>query len=157
MLKLKIPDAFLFWTKYIFPSQFLSKEEILAYVFLKDESDAQKVLEFFSMPEKKLKELKSFMKSYEAVLKMDTKKLLDILALPFEEGLNHELFKDLKNLEEKKQWQFVLNLRDDKTKLLISWSDWRDIPVNASDFNALNPSLRSYYKYFMALKKIYSK
>lgn len=154
--KMTIPEDFKLWTKYTFPDTLSSKEELLAFVFLQQEKDAHKILTFFSMPEKKLKDLRSFNRSYEVLLQMEKQDFLDVLALPMKEALKHELFKDLKNLEQKKEWRFILKLKAETKKLSINWEDWEDVSVSASELESILPPLRSYYPYFKALKMIFN-
>lgn len=152
--KLKIPENFKFWTKYTFPVALSTREELLAYVFLQNENDAHQILVFFSMPDKKLKDLKSFVRSFEAIQRLKKQNFLDLLALPTEDALKNEIFKDLKNLEEKKEWRHILNLISGTNELLIKWSDWSNVSVDEVELNLIDPPLRSYYKYFKTLKKI---
>ncbi|MDD4973146.1 MAG: hypothetical protein PHY93_02290 [Bacteriovorax sp.] len=152
--KLVIPEDFKFFTKYTFPDSLSTKEELLAYVFLQNEDDAGKVSSFFSMPEKKLKDLKSFTTSFDAIQQMHKEDFLSILKLPTEEALKHELFKDLKNLDEKREWQFILNLGLEGNAILIDWNNWKNIKVSTTELSLLAPSLRSYYQYYKTLKKV---
>ena len=152
--KLNIPEEFVFLTKYIFPESVSTKDEILAFIFLQNEIDAKKVISFFSLSTKKLTELKSFMNSYEAAFRVEKNELTDIMGLPLQNALDHKLFKDLKNLEDKKQWRFILNLKAEKKNLLISWEDWKDVVVASSELNPIQEQYRSYYKYYKTLKKI---
>ncbi|MBC7540817.1 MAG: hypothetical protein H7281_18495 [Bacteriovorax sp.] len=153
--KIVIPDDFKIWIKYTFPVSVSTKEEILAYVFFQDENDAHKVSMFFSMPEKKLKDLKSFFRSYEEVLRMNKQDFLEILAQPVQAALKNELFKDLKNLEEKKEWRFILNLKPGSKELLIDLNHWKNVSVSSTELSSIDAPLRSYYQYFKTLKKIF--
>jgi len=152
--KLNIPKEFVFFTKYVFPDSVSTKDEILAFVFLQNEFDAEKVISFFSLSPKKIAELRSFINSYKAASRVEKKELVDIMRLPLQNALDHKLFKDLKNLEDKKQWCFILNLKNEKKNLLISWEDWNDVVVVPSELNLIQEQYRSYYKYYKTLQKI---
>lgn len=151
--QLAVPEEFNVWTKYLFPKTLLSKEEILAFVFLKSESDAKIVSQFFRMPEKKLKDLKSFVDSYRKISSLTKKDFLEVISIPKEEALKKELFKDLKNLEEKKEWRLAEGLGLKTNELPISFIDWATISVSSSELNEIDPPMRSYYQYFIAVKK----
>jgi hypothetical protein len=107
------------------------------------------------MPEKKLKDLKSFTSSYKVVQQMSKEDFLSILTRPMEEALRHEVFKDLKNLDEKKEWRFILNLGLQVNAKLIDWNNWKNISVSSTELSLINPSLRSYCQYYKTLKKIF--
>lgn len=150
---LSIPKKFKIWTKYTFPVSIQSKEEILAYVFINNEEDAKEIISFFSMPEKKLKDLKSFMASYEFVAKMEELDFKKILDLPMEEALKNKLFKELKNLGDKKEWQNVCGMRPDLRVPWINWREWSEARVETSELNSISPTLRSNYLYYKILKE----
>ena len=151
-----IPEAFKVWTKYIFPAELKTKDELLAYVFLHNKDDALLVSDFFLMPEKKLKDLKSFKKSEEALLKMEIKDFLEILSCPLEIALKHEIFKDLKNLLEKKEWNFILNLENKNHKRIIDPRNLQIGLMTTEELAVISPALRSFYPFYKMLKKIFS-
>jgi tRNA nucleotidyltransferase/poly(A) polymerase len=153
--QIEIPVEFKIWTKYTFPDSLATREELLGFVFLQNEEDAVRVSSFFSMPEKKLKDLKSFTSSYKVVQQMSKEDFLSILTRPMEEALRHEVFKDLKNLDEKKEWRFILNLGLQVNAKLIDWNNWKNISVSSTELSLINPSLRSYCQYYKTLKKIF--
>lgn len=154
--KLNIPNEFILWTKFKFPEKLSTKEELLAFVFLESSEDAHKVVQFFSMPEKKLKDVKSFYHSYENLKRLKRSDLMNILSLPFADALEHSIFKDLKNLEEKKEWRSVLLSGLGDKDLLINWDDWSAVCVNADEFEQINPAQRSYYQFYKTLKMKFS-
>jgi tRNA nucleotidyltransferase/poly(A) polymerase len=151
--QLKVSGGFKVWTHLTFSPGLKSKEEILGYVFLHDKNAAEKVAKFFSMPEKMLKDIESFSKSYEVVSKVTKEQLKKIqeesdLAV----ALKSSLLKDLKNLEEKKALRELVHFSE--TSMLISWKDWQGIQVNAKEMEAIPAPLRSYLPYYKAIQKI---
>lgn len=149
---LKISQEFRIWTQMTFAAELNSKEEILGYVFLQDKKDAEKVAGFFSMPAKTMKDLESFLKSFENVSKMTKEQLKKISLEEQNTALSHSLFRDLKNLEEKKIWLEILHLS--ATTLLISWKDWQGISVPANEIESTPAPLRSFLPYLKALQKL---
>ncbi len=145
-----IPENFKIWTKYTYPEDLFSKEEILAFVFLRDEKDAELVSVFFSLSENKLRNLKSFYRSYQAVKALNKKDFSKLLNLSKEEALSSEVLKDLKNLEDKKEWLSPLHLP--KKELLVDWDDWKKVNVENAELNLIKAPLRSYYVYFKAIE-----
>lgn len=153
--QLSIPQNFEVWTRFPFPSELKNQDEILAYVFLQDDRLASLVLKFFSLPEKKLKDLKSFVHSLVSVADYKIVELERIAALSPKEALNNPLFKELKNLEEKKDWRWILKFNFLKKELPINWDDWSDVSVTDLEMNQLMPAGRAHYRFYKALKKKY--
>jgi hypothetical protein len=60
------------------------------------------------------------------------------------------VLKDLKNLEEKKEWRIYLS-----DTLLVSWSDWEKVTVDPAEMEATPIALRSYIRYHKALKRVF--
>lgn len=153
--QLTIPPGFQFWLNYNFPENLATQDELLFFVFLQKAEDAQTLAQFFSMPEKRLKDLKSFYQSYEAVRHLKAAEISQLLALPQEEGLKHPILKDLKNLEEKKEWRRIYP-QALSTKLLVDWDDWRAIHINNDELAQITPAARSYYQFYKTLKLKFS-
>ncbi|MDO9182670.1 MAG: hypothetical protein Q7U04_09690 [Bacteriovorax sp.] len=151
--KIPISEKFNFWLKYNFPKNLVTKEELLAYVFLINAEDAKKVESFFSLPEKKIKDLNSFVNSYKNILEFNKENFSDILALPMLEALKKDIFRDLKNLEDKKDWRFILNFSFQNQKILIDWDNWKNIKIDPIQQELIPPAYRSYYIYYLALRK----
>ncbi len=148
---LVIPKTFAFWSDMYFPDDLQTKDDILAYVLIAYNLDyAQKVAVFFSLPNKKLRDLKSFIQSFESIIKLTKKEVANFLKLPLNEALSSPILKELKNLEEKKEYKsfFKLSYED----LIISWADWEKVKVEFSEIEQLKVSDRSYYLFYKALK-----
>lgn len=150
---LKIPPEFSVWTNFSFASDLTSKEDVLAFVFLQEQGEADKVAHFFSLPAKTLKDLKSFYQSYEYVSRVDQNDLKILISKKAEDVLGVQFFKELKNLEEKKAWKEHLHLGED---LPIGWKDWAGTTVDQNELDTLPASMRSYLIFYKALKQKYS-
>ena len=148
--KLEIPSEFSVWTKFTYPENLHSKEEILGFVFFQNVKYAQDVSRFFSLPEKKLRDLISFYKSYEVIYECTKDDFLKILTEVKEEGLKDPLLKELKNLEDKKEWRELLHFP--KKELIISWEDWEKIKLDTNELNLLDAPLRSFLIYYKAIE-----
>lgn len=144
-----ISESFNVWTKFNFPESLKTKEEILVFVFRQNEIDAKKVIDFFSMPEKKLRSLNSFYQSYTHIKNLDLDSLKKLITLPLENILENSLLSDMKNLDEKKEWRDYFSA--DEKDLIISWRDWEDVAVDPGQIAGINKSLRSYYRYYKAV------
>lgn len=154
--QLELPENFLVWTKYKFSENLSTKDEILAFVFLQSPDDAAVVARFFSMPEKRLKDLKSFFSSYNAIKNLNESDILKLLTLPNDEALKHPVLQDLKNLEEKKEWRSIILSLEAPSKLAVDWDDWSKINVTQEELGKINPAQRSYYLYYKTLKTKFS-
>lgn len=146
---IEISDSFKFWGQFKFTSNQKDQDDLLVFVFFQDEQKASLVSSFFSMPEKKLKDLKSFSDSFINVSKIKVEELISLVQKPLSEVWVHSLFKDLKNLEEKKMWRKYFS-----QKLLISWSDWENINIDRSEVENTPLAQRSCLKYYHAIKKV---
>jgi tRNA nucleotidyltransferase (CCA-adding enzyme) len=147
--KMELAPDFKIWTEFQFPTDLKTKEDILAFVYQTDPSKAADVSQFFSMPDKKLRDLKSFVQSYETVKKVTRDDLVAIMKMEESTALAQPLLKDLKNLEEKKEWKEALRI--DETELYIRWSDWENIRTVSSELESISAPLRSYYTYLKAI------
>ena len=150
---LTLPNSFLIWTKYDFPSDIYNDLEILAYVYsqdITDLSDAEKVMSFFSMKEKCLPDLISYYQSYQMIKKISLEQWKLYGKMKFDDLLSTSLLKDLKNLEDKKEWH--LNLKQ-KEQLLISWIDWENIKFSENEITEISFKNRSYYRYYKSLTR----
>lgn len=150
---LVIPEDFKVWCNYSFPENLFTKEEILAFVFLQDEKKAALVSKFFSLPEKKLHDLSSFYNSYLAIKALEKKDFLHLLSLNKEEALDHQILKDLKNLDEKKEWKAPMHLG--AKNLLIDWDDFQKNKIDSNELNSIKASQRSFYPYLKMVEKIF--
>jgi tRNA nucleotidyltransferase (CCA-adding enzyme) len=153
---LKLPEAYTIWLTYTFPEHLNSKESLLAYIFLQDEDDALKASHFFSLPEKKFKDLKSFFHSYEVIKNAKEIDFLKILSLPLEVALAQPLLKEMKNLDEKKSWRTYMAFALSEKELLVDWNSWTGITVSSEEIERVPPPLRSFYPFYCALKKVFT-
>jgi tRNA nucleotidyltransferase (CCA-adding enzyme) len=152
---LEISPTYLFWTKFEFPKTIKDKDDLLVFIYSQNKQDAKELMTFFSMPEKKLNELKSFDQSYQKLACLEDKDYLAILDQSIEIALKNPILKDLKNLEDKKQWRERYHNFFGHNKLLVQWSDWENIEVSSVELFAIESTLRSYYRYYKTLKKIF--
>lgn len=150
--KLSLPDNFKVWTKYKFPENVSTKDEILAYVYLQNFNDANIVAQFFSLPDKRLKDLNSFYSSYEVIKLLNNSDFCHLLTLPLEVGGKHSILKDLKNLEDKKEWRSVLNSLGVRFDLILDWDDWSKTNVDGEELQNLAPELRSNYLFYKTIR-----
>ena len=105
------------------------------------------------MPEKKIKDLKSFIRSDLIIQQMKESDLVDLYCLPLEIALRHEFFKELKNLKEKSEWEFVFKIDTDKKKRFINLDDFKEISMTSEEITLIPPALRSYYPFYKIIKK----
>ena len=154
--QLILPSEFNVWTKYTFPKNVMTREELLAFVFLQNPAEAQNVATFFSMPEKKLKDLKSFNQSYQNIKLTTLNQFVNLIQLPEADALQSPILEDLKNLEEKKEWRSFLHTDKNGKELLIDWDDWEQEHVTVEEMHKVATPLRSYYQYYKTLKKKFS-
>lgn len=151
---LQVPPDFSVWLKFSFNPELNSKEELLGFVFLQNEAEAKQVEKFFSLPVKILKDLRSFYASYEYISRIRIDELKSICGTKVEIALNDPLFKELKNLDEKKVWCAHLHLKE--SELPVDWNDWTGINVDSKEIEVLPAALRSYLIYYKALQKKFS-
>jgi tRNA nucleotidyltransferase/poly(A) polymerase len=146
--QLKLPKEFLIWNGLVFNKEDNSKEDLLVTAYLQSKKQAEGISIFFSLPEKKLKDLKSFEKSFSAVKNISVNDLAILAKTPINEIRNLDLLKDLKNLEDKKDWFKYFS-----EKLPVSLNDWSDIIISPEELEKTPVHLRSYKKYHKALQR----
>lgn len=152
--QLKIPKEFEVFGKYHFSPEIMTKEQLLGFVYLQDKKEATQVAHFFNLPVKTLKDLESFMHSFE-ILSSATETQLKLLATkPEEEALSDSFFKETKNCEDKKIWFEHLHLKRDG--LLFGPEDWKDNEASPEEWQNVKPAQRSYLPFLKALKKKYN-
>lgn len=145
---LPLPAEFKFWHELKMSAESKNKDDLLVDVFLQKEDSAQFVVTFFSMPEKRLRDLKSFSDSFRLIMAASNQELGAICKTSLSELKNPGLLKELKNLEEKKEWRSYF-----KEELPVSWNDWESVTVSASEIEATPVSMRSYLRFYKALKE----
>lgn len=146
---LPIADQFKFWGEFHFSSEVKTTDDLLVRVFLKEPLSAKKVMAFFSLPEKKLKDLASFFESYQHILKLTKEDIVKLAQGRLEEDSVLLVLRDLKNLEEKKEWREYF-----PHHLIVSWDDWQEVSVDSDTVQKTPQALRSYLRYYETLKKV---
>lgn len=151
LYQLSVPESFKCLKNFQFPAGVETAEDVLAAVFFKMPAEAQSVSGFFSMPQSKLRDLKSFDGSYKTISALNREDLKSLV----DQGLSDEktlgVLRDLKNLEDKKEWREYY-----PSHLVISWDDWEDIKVDSKEIEQTPAALRSYVKYYKALQAVVS-
>ncbi len=148
--QLKVPASFSFWQNLKFLPDIETKDDLLVDSFLQNESLGHDVAKFFSMPEKRLKDLKSFHESINKIKHTSKEEFISLAKTDLDKVSDLSILKDLKNLEEKKEWRIYSN-----DTLLVSWSDWDNITVDSKEIEATPVPLRSYVKYHKAIKRVF--
>jgi len=146
--KLNIPSDMKIWKGLHFRPDVKSKDDLLVSAFLEKEESAKLVASFFSMPEKRLKDLKSFYDSFMIIKSASQDDFKKLVKLPFNEISEPGLLKELKNLEEKKEWQKYF-----QDQLLVSPSSWESIVVESAELESAPVKMRSYLRFYKALQK----
>ncbi len=146
--KLSIPKEFEFWNQLNFSSELKTKDDFLVAVFFKKNDSAKEVANFFLMPEKKLKDLKSFYNSFKSIKTSSKIQLSELVKASINEFKEPGLLKDLKNLEDKKYWSSYFT-----EALPVSWSDWESVTVTSAELEAVPVAMRSYLRFYKALKQ----
>ncbi|MBC7429058.1 MAG: hypothetical protein H7336_10630 [Bacteriovorax sp.] len=148
--QLQVPLNYNFWRTLKFLPDIENKDDLLVDSFLQNASAGHEVAKFFSMPSSRLKDLKSFHESINNIKNASRDDLIEMSKIPLDKISDLSVLKDLKNLEEKKEWRIYSN-----DALLVSWNDWEKITVDASEIEATPVALRSYIRYHKALKKVF--
>lgn len=150
-LKLSTPAEFSAWSGLVFSDVVQSKDDLLVSTFLQKPSSAKLVADFFSMPDKRLRDLKSFYDSFALVKASSKEEFVALAGKTINELSDPGLLKELKNLEEKKEWKKYFS-----EQLLVSWSDWEFVNVDSHELDNTSISMRSYLRFHKALKKRFS-
>lgn len=150
--KLKTPETLHFLSHIRFNENLSTEDEILAFVFLQNKNEAQFVVTLFSMTQKKLKSLESFYHSLQNICSLLESDYTHLLSCSPAEALDHPILQDLKNLEEKKLWRFILKAKPTQYKMLIDWDDWEKIKVDPDELNQIKKQQRSFYKFYKSIK-----
>lgn len=148
--QLQVPVAFSFWKTLKFLPDVESKDDLLVDSFLQNPRSAHDVAKFFSMPEKRLRDLKSFHESINKIKNTSKEDFIALAKTDLDKISDISVLKDLKNLEEKREWRVYSN-----DSLPVSWNDWEDIQVESSEIEAIPVALRSYVKYHKAIKRVF--
>ena len=136
------------WSEFVFSADVETKEDLLAAVFLQNKKNAKLVSSFFSMPLTKLRDLESFYDSF-IIIKSASKEQFKALAeTPIAQLSEPGLLKELKNLEEKKQWRKYFD-----EELLFGWSDWESVNILPDELEKTPVKMRSFLRFHKALQK----
>lgn len=147
-LKLSIPSEFKIWNGLKFTADSKTKDELLVSSFLQKEESAKLVSAFFKMPDKRFKDLKSFYDSFMIVKAVSKEELTALAKKSINELTDPGLLKELKNLEEKKEWQKYFT-----EQLPFSWNDWESVNVDSLELESTPVKMRSYLRFHKALQK----
>ena len=155
LYKLEIWDEYLAIKGITFDESCETKEDLLVWAFFEKKSQCEALASFLKLSDKKLKDLKSFEQSFKKISNVTLEMLQTIAKTPLAEIKDFEILKELKNLEEKKEWRkyFLERLKKDQRKLLVSWEDWEDIKIENRERDATPQILRSYIKFHKALQR----
>lgn len=143
-----VPSEMKIWKGLTFNSEVKTKDDLLVSAFLEKEESAKLVANFFSMPDKRLKDLKSFYDSFMIVEAVTKEEFTTLAQMPFDTISEPGLLKELKNLEEKKEWRKYFS-----DPLLVSWSDWESISADSLELESTPVKMRSYLRFHKALQK----
>lgn len=146
--KLSIPEEFKFWNEVKLSLGLKTKDDVLVDVFLQNEDSAKLTASFFLMPGKKLKDLKSFYDSFKLIQSSSKEELVNLVRVPIKELKNPGLLKEIKNLEDKKEWRLYFT-----EDLPVSWSEWERVTVSQTELEAIPVEMRSYLRFYKALKQ----
>lgn len=151
--QLAVPSEFDIFKRYKFSFEHKTKEDFLIFVFFQNEKDALLISKFFSMPEKKLRDLKAYVTAYNRLKTKEEKDYRMLMSCSTQEALGSAIFKDIKTLEEKKDWANYLNTDYQGSGLYFKWQDWEKTSVDVRELEKIEAPLRSFYKFYLALKK----
>lgn len=146
--KLSIPSELSIWNGLKFTADNKTKDDLLVSSFLQKEESAKLVSVFFSMTDKRLKDLKSFYDSFVIIKKVSREALISLANKSINELSEPGLLKELKNLEEKKEWKKYF-----PEQLPASWSDWESVNVDSLELENTPVKMRSYLRFHKALQK----
>lgn len=146
--KLSLPEEFKFWKELVFSADSLTKDDLLVSAFLQKKESAQLVAAFFSMPLSKSRELESFYDSFVIIKSASQEELKTLAEISLNELSDPGLLKELKNLEEKKQWRKYFD-----QKLPFGWSEWESVNVLPDELDQTPVKMRSYLRFHKALQK----
>ena len=89
-----------------FPESLTTIQQIISYLAVKDEKKANDLSQFFNLPEKNLKEAKSFLKSWEIISQLRKEEFQKIVKEDL--SIHRPLWVEFKNLYDKKEFSFLL-------------------------------------------------
>ncbi len=148
--QLNLPATLNFFKEFDFDLQCKTDLDLLVDIFLKDKTQARIVSDFFSLPEKTLKSLASFDESYKNISSVkDLETIKNITSLSFLNLQDFSLLKDLKNLDDKKEW-----LTYYASHFLLDFTEASNITISSDVLEKLPKEKRSYYRYYLFLEKV---
>lgn len=147
---LKVPEKYLFWQSLKFLPDIETIDDLMVDAFLQNENAGLQVAKFFSLPDKRLKDLKSFHESINNISQTPRDEFINLAHMKIEEITDFKILKDLKNLEDKKEWRAYSN-----DTLLVSWKDWENITVPTHEIEAAPVASRSFIKFHNAIKRVF--
>ena len=149
------PKEYLFfkeidWSKAV--NKIQTKEDLLLYVFLIKSELAKEVQSFFSIPNNSLKEFINLYNSMNNLLKLKIEDFEQVLNQHEETALESDIFKFIKNLDEKKEIYNQMVIFSPQLKITY-WDDFSKYIVLEEINLACLPKYRAIFKYYKALKK----
>jgi hypothetical protein len=149
------PKEYLFfkeidWSKAV--NKIQTKEDLLLYVFLIKSELAKEVQSFFSIPNNSLKEFINLYNSMNNLLKLKIEDFEQVLNQNEETALETDIFKFIKNLDEKKEIYNQMVIFSPQLKITF-WDDFSKYIVLEEINLACLPKYRAIFKYYKALKK----
>lgn len=129
-------------------------EQLIGAAFLKDEQEAKKITNLFAYPEKKFRDVKSFLSSFRMLENKTTEQLKTLVTEDLEK--NKEIWKEIKNLHEKSEW-FTLSPLLPATN--YNWKSFVEKPteqLSSQELDLFPGHLRSLVCYQRKLKKGFS-
>lgn len=144
--KIKYNPNHQFFIENDFNKNSLSLTDLLVESFTKSKKHAKFIISFFSLPEKMLKNLESFNQSFLNVTSYNEEKIKVLSSDCFEKFNGIDLLKDLKNIEDKKEWLAYYHAH-----FLINIDLWKEIKIDQSELEKIPNELRSYYRFYKAL------
>lgn len=147
---LELPEKYLFWQSLKFLPDIETIDDLMVDAFLQNPESGSNVAHFFSLPDKRLKDLKSFHESINLISLTPKESFISLAQTKLEDVVDLKILKDLKNLEDKKEWRIYSN-----DTLPISWSDWESENVSKEEIEATPIAMRSYIRFHKAIKRVF--
>ncbi len=147
--QLNVPEDFNYFREFEFNENAKTSRDLIVDVYFKDPKNVKMLAEFFSFPDKTLKSLESFDKSYKMVSRVNREHVRSMLESSFASFEDLAFLKELKNLYEKKEWvEYFDEIYLLKFKLLDS------ITINKDDLLIFPKEIRSYYRFYLYLFQV---
>ena len=156
---LVLSEEFHVWLRNSWPvGKIFSREDILGWCVLNKNELVTDIQNFFSFSQKTAEKMKSYFHSLIFVSSFGKDNFLNLLDMPIEVALSQEVLKHLKNIDDKNNLSKLNHLLDtDQVRIIFSDEDFNSIKVSSSELKEIEPEYRSYFKYFMVVKRKYER